>query len=604
MTATQTGFPSPFTIQTPPGAEGWEELYTYNHLFSDDRHEYEDAAFWFQDGMHWREVLFPFDSITCEMALTSLSQYNTRFYLIPPALGVDYRIVNGYAYLSPVAITDGATIQARIPHFLERAGHYFQNWDALYDAWKVKTIALIGEMAALDLRPLPEMVPSDWINEGRGIGSNWDLQANYNRLIEMAYKGWQYHFEFLNLGYAAYLDFFGFCKQAFPSIPEQSIAKMVSGIEVDLFRPDDELKRLAQLALDHGVADTIKHGGTADAVIATLGESQAGKAWLAELDVSKDPWFNYNSGTGMYHHDKVWLDNLDIPLGFMRGYIERLEQGADLRRPLEALRAERERIAEEYAELLPSDADREAFAGKLALARTVFPYIENHNFYIEHWLNSVFWRKVRELGQVFVEAGFWAEADDIFYLRRDEIPVAIFDMSTGWAVGTQDRGSKYWPREIARRKKIRDALVAWTPPPALGTPPEIITEPFTIMLWGITSQSINTWLSGGSDHQLTGFAASPGIVEGPARLISSAAELDQIEQGDIIICPITAPSWAPVFSKIAAAVTDIGGMMSHAAIVCREYGLPAVVGTGFGTQKIKTGMRVRVDGSAGTVTVL
>ena len=124
------------------------------------------------------------------------------------------------------------------------------------------------------------------------------------------------------------------------------------------------------------------------------------------------------------------------------------------------------------------------------------------------------------------------------------------------------------------------------------------------MLWGITNDSINTWLAGGTEGDLKGFAGSPGTVEGPARVITGAAELELVQPGEVLVCPITAPSWAPVFGRIAAAVTDIGGMMSHAAIVCREYGLPAVVGTGFGTQTIKTGQRVRVDGAKGTVTVL
>ena len=70
------------------------------------------------------------------------------------------------------------------------------------------------------------------------------------------------------------------------------------------------------------------------------------------------------------------------------------------------------------------------------------------------------------------------------------------------------------------------------------------------------------------------------------------------------MCPITAPSWAPVFSRIKAAVSDVGGIMSHAAIVSREYGLPAVVGTGFGTKTIKTGQRLRVDGDNGIVEIL
>jgi pyruvate,water dikinase len=138
-----------------------------------------------------------------------------------------------------------------------------------------------------------------------------------------------------------------------------------------------------------------------------------------------------------------------------------------------------------------------------------------------------------------------------------------------------------------------------------------VTEAATVMLWGITAETVEQWLSAqdGGDgeadsNELKGFAASPGIAEGPARVILTVAELDQVRTDEILVCPITAPSWAPVFSRIQGAVSDIGGIMSHAAIVSREYGLPAVVGTGFGTKRIKTGQRVRVDGNTGVVTVL
>jgi len=77
-----------------------------------------------------------------------------------------------------------------------------------------------------------------------------------------------------------------------------------------------------------------------------------------------------------------------------------------------------------------------------------------------------------------------------------------------------------------------------------------------------------------------------------------------VQEGEILVARITAPSWGPVFARIGAAVTDIGGMMSHAAIVCREYGLPAVTGAGSATTAIRTGQRIRVDGSSGTVTIL
>lgn len=598
-----TRFPSPFEVKTPPGAEGWEDLYPYYSVFSEDRRADEEAAFWFQDGIHWREVLYPFDSIFMEFALKCLSQYNTRFYIIPPAMGVDYRILNGYTYLSPVGIADNAVIGSRVPHFLERAGYYFQNWGDLYAKWLEKMKALIAELDTVSFTPLPEMEATSRVTEGRGLSSSFDLMSRYDRLIELGLRGWQYHFEFLNLGYAAYLDYFGFCKQAFPDIADQTIAKMVSGIEVDLFRPDDELKRLATAAVKLGVAGEIRAGNAADAV-ARLEKAKNGAQWLAELERSKTPWFNFSSGNGFYHHDPVWADDLDVPFRFLRSYVSKVEAGEDLARPLDAIRAERDRLAAEYTALLPTDEDRTTFQGKLGLARTVFPYIENHNFYVEHWHHAVFWRKMRQLGRVFTTAGFIGAVDDVFYLRRDEIPVALFDMSSAWAVGTSARGPKYWPREIARRKRIADALRAWSPPPALGVPPTVVTEPFTIMLWGITSDSINTWLGGGGDATLKGFAASPGVVEGKARVVTSAADLDQVQAGEILVCPITAPSWAPIFSRIKGAVTDIGGMMSHAAIVCREYGLPAVVGTGFATRQIKTGQTVRVDGNAGTATVL
>jgi pyruvate,water dikinase len=151
-----------------------------------------------------------------------------------------------------------------------------------------------------------------------------------------------------------------------------------------------------------------------------------------------------------------------------------------------------------------------------------------------------------------------------------------------------------------------EAMRRFTPPPALGAVPEAITEPMTIMLWGITTERVREWAADDRDSgaALSGFAGSPGIAEGPARVILEIERLSELEPGEILVAPVTSPSWTPVFGKIAAAVSDIGGIMSHAAIVSREYGLPAVVGTGNATSRIKTGDRVRVDGDRGTVTIL
>ncbi|MEA2002332.1 MAG: PEP-utilizing enzyme [Actinomycetota bacterium] len=597
-------FDSPFDIETPAGGEGWQDLYTYSLPFSEDRREYEDSVFWFQDGVHWPEALTPWDATFYEYAIASLSQYNTRHYLIPPALGIDYRVLNGYAYLTPVPVMDPAEIEARVPLFMERAGFYFMNWNDLYDKWLNKIKALAAEMESISFEPLPVMEEMEVVTEGRGTGSGLKIQESYRSLLNLGLKLWQYHFEFLNLGYAAYLDFFGFCKEAFPNIPDLAIAKMVAGVEVDLFKPDEYLQELSQAAIDLGVAEAFDNDDVA-AVEAALAAADGGAEWVAKWDAVKDPWFNFSSGSGFYHSDQIWIEHKEIPYGFIRNYIAKIREGVDLARPTEAIRAERDRIIGEYRELLASDEDREAFDQKLGLAGVVFPYVENHNFYVEHWSHSILWRKMRELGAVFVKEGFFSNPDDVFYLKRDEVNEALWDMYSSWAVGAGPRGITYWPRELKRRKGILDALRAWSPPPALGSPPEVVTEPFTIMLWGITSDSIGMWLGGADDSGgLKGFAASPGVAEGPARVIASADQIGEVQEGEILVAPLTAPSWAPIFNKIGATVTDIGGMMSHAAIVCREYGLPAVTGTAFGTKNIKTGQMIRVDGSEGTVTIL
>ena len=160
---------------------------------------------------------------------------------------------------------------------------------------------------------------------------------------------------------------------------------------------------------------------------------------------------------------------------------------------------------------------------------------------------------------------------------------------------------------VAQRKA---AIAAWAQhrvPPALGVVPDVIDDPAIVMLWGITRENLDSWLAGDGDdtgNELKGFAASSGVVEGPARVVTSAAEIGTLRQGEILVCQVTNPSWAPIFQKIAAAVSDIGGSMSHMAIVAREYGLPAVVGTGSATQRIRTGQRLRVDGGRGIVTIL
>jgi pyruvate,water dikinase len=604
MTIEQTmkSFPKPSQIEVPAGAEGWEDLYPYNLVF--DNAPGGDDKFWFCDSQHWPTVFKPFETIGGEFAVKCLGQYNTRHLLIPPANGIEFKIHLGYLYMSPVAVPE-EEIASRVPEFERRAGHYFQNWDSLLEAWHSKVRATIDEMEELEFAPLPDVVPFDDIVSGKAMDGSQVLMENYDRLIALLYRNWQYHFEFLNLGYLAYLDFFGFCKEVFPGIPDQAIAKMVQGVDMELFRPDDELKKLAVQAVGLGIQSAFENPDDVEGTLHAVREA-GGEEWLAAYDAAQDPWFNFTVGNGFYGHDKYWLEHQDIPLGYIKDYIRRVDDGQDIMRPVEHLLAEKERIIGEYRELVSPELQAQ-FDAKRGLAATAYPYVENHNFYIEHWTMGVFWRKVRELARVFVEAGFWADPADMLYLNRNEVRDAIFDLVTGWAVGAESTGPHYWPAEIERRRVIIDALSTRRPQPALNTPPAQITEPFTMMLYGITTEQVQQWLAGdemSEDGAITGMAASPGVVEGLARVITSADQLGEVQEGEILVATITAPSWGPIFGRIRATVTDIGGMMSHAAIVCREYGLPAVTGTGSASTTIVTGQRIRVDGNAGRVEIL
>lgn len=595
-------FPSAFDVALPKGAEDWQDLYPYYTRFLPQQREADDAKFWFCNSQHYPTPFKPFDVIMLDFSIKCLGAYNSRTWMVPPANGVDYRILNGYIYFSPVDVPP-EEIEWRVPHFIERAGHYFANWDDLLANWKTKVLGAIKEMDALEFDALPEMESIEMVTGGVGLDSSNKLFVAYDEAIRLCHVIWQYHFEFLNLGYAAYLDFFTFVKEQFPSIPDQAIAKMVQGVDSELFRPDDELKKLAQLAVKLGCADALK-SGTVEEALSAVANASGGTEWLAAWEAAKDPWFNYTSGNGFYSSDKYWIDHLDIPLGYLRDYIPKVEAGHDIMRPTDKLIAERDRITGEYRDMMDEDAQA-AFDEKLGLARTVFPYVEDHNFYIEHWAMGRFWRQMHKLSRLLQRQGFWDAPDGMFFLSRNEVRDVLWDYAQAWAIGTPTHGKDIWPAEVNRRRDIHTTLSQTTPLPALNNPPEVITEPFTIMLWGITSEAVERWSA--SDEEgaaIKGMAGSPGVAEGIARVLRSPDELPDLREGEILVTPVTAPSWAPVFGKIGAAVTDIGGMMSHAAIVCREYGLPAVTGTGSASAKIKTGMRVRVDGNAGTVEIL
>jgi len=474
--------------------------------------------------------------------------------------------------------------------------------------------ALGNEMAAVEVpQELPKFVPEDQVLPApTGCYVSYDLLEAFDKLVNQMFKGWQYHFEMLNLTYLAYLMFADVSRKLFPGISESAIGKMVAGAYVSMFKPEEELCRLARLATSsRGVADILKSGSPVQEKIEELNKIPDGKGWLEEYDKATDPWFYVSCGSGWLHYEGSWLTNLDIPYGYINGYIERLENGEKIERSLDEIEKQRDAIVAQYRDVIKTDEDRKSFDDAYKTVRTIYTYAEDHLFWVEHWFHTIWFDKIREFGTLLVNNGMLNEMDDIFMFNRYEIPQLLTEVATGWALGVDiPMRSGYYKATAEKRKKILEAARNWNPIPALGVPPEEVAEPFTIMLWGITTDRVKEWLKSvdaPADEEvseLKGFASSGGLVEGPARVLKRLSDILDLQPGEILVCPNTNPSWAPVFGKIKAAVTDIGGLTCHAAIVCREYGLPSVTGTGVATSVIKTGDIIKVDGDTGVVNIV
>ncbi|MBW1774416.1 MAG: PEP-utilizing enzyme, mobile region [Deltaproteobacteria bacterium] len=607
-------FPDPHEYEIPAELEGWEEMYPSHYQFSQDRAEWEKAQFWYLDKIHAPEPMPPLDQIFQEAWQISLSQYTTRVFCIPPAQGIAQRMVGPYMYICAIAPPPDEIIGEKAGYFEKRVFHVFEHYDELWDKWLTKFKALGEEMKAVEVpAELPNYVPDDQVLPApTGCYVSFYLMESFDKMASMMIKGWQYHFEMLNLTYLAYLMFADVARKLFPGISESAIGKMVAGAYVSMFKPEEELCRLSRLA--HGsqnVADLLKSDAPVAEKIAGLEQIPEGKSWLQEYEKASDPWFYVSCGSGWFHHEGSWITTPEIPYGYIKSYLERLNRGETIERDLDVINKQRDEIIAEYKALIQTDEDRKAFDDAYNTIRTIYRYAEDHLFWVEHWFHTIWFSKIRQLGSVLVDAGMINEVDDIFMFNRYEVPELLTEAATGWALGVNIpvRGS-YYKAKAEKRKKILEAAKSWNPSPALGVPPEEVAEPFTIMLWGVTTDRVKEWLKGvdatadGDVSEVKGFAASAGVAEGPARVLKVLKDIVKLQPGEVLVCPTTNPSWAPVFTNIKATVTDIGGLTSHAAIVCREYGIPSVTGTGLATSAIKTGDIVRVDGDTGVVTIV
>jgi pyruvate,water dikinase len=190
---------------------------------------------------------------------------------------------------------------------------------------------------------------------------------------------------------------------------------------------------------------------------------------------------------------------------------------------------------------------------------------------------------LRELGRRFVVAGVIEQADDVFWLTQSEVERTVAQLDRGEQ--TDRMVDLVPPRKAAWRAALR-----CTPPMMLPHMPLI-------------EKMKTARKRRGGKQTLKGVAASPGRVTGTARVLGGPEDFDQMQAGDVLVASITTPAWTPLFARAVAVVTDVGGPLSHGSIVAREYGIPAVLGTGVATARIHSGQVITVDGSKGIVTL-
>lgn len=608
-------FPFPDEVDIPDELDGWEEMYSEFFLYdqSDERAEYERDQFWFYDKNHSNRPLRPWELTTHIRAWQiGIGQNPSRVFAIPPAMSVEIRTFAGYLYWTAHPCEDPELLEEREEIFAERSQHVYENYEDLFEAkWKPEVKRIGQEVIDLEVpEELPRYVPAKTILESKGQSQETlAIVENYDRLTNLALEGYQRHFEFLHLAYLAYLTFRDTCEEFFPDISEDVIGKMVSGIEPDLFQPDLELDELAKLAmtLDDEVTTVLKSDRNPEEKIEHLEEVEAGREFMEAFDKAKDPWFHISYGDGNHSVDHAWIDDLEAPFDHLQTKIERLEAGKDIGRDFERVESERSEIVEEYRSYLNTE-ELEQFDLAYETCKEIYEYTEDHQFWIEHWLTTKIFDKMREFGQLLVTHDMLEDPDDIFLFTQHEVDELLEELCKTWGLGPDGFTPQRWKAKAQQRREIMDAAREWNPPPAIGIPPEEVSDPLVIMLWGITTDKVENWLdledSDETVDLLEGFASSKGVVEGTARVLFTTEELDEIEDDDILVAPYTNPAWAPVFPQISAAVTDDGGITSHAAIVCREYGVPAATGTGQATQQINTGDYIRVDGDEGIVEIL
>jgi len=482
-----------------------------------------------------------------------------------------FRTVNGFAYCLASYRVSWRLLR-RIPKILVwyvRALPELMR--SLVPHWRDE--ALPGYLATID----------DWMAVDRTVASDEELLAGVRALAIADARYW--YSVAMVMGAAKVTDGLlnGFLTSRF--VP----GNLTSGVFLRGF-PSKTLE--AQRDLE-AIARNINRGDSAESLLALVRATPAGEllgklpghpgggALLRDIQQYLDAY-----GHQIYTLDFVQATQAEDPLPVLLSLKALVNDGSyDISARQAAMEKDRELSKKTTLESL-GRLRRWLFKKFLRWAQNYGPYREEALFYI-----GAAWPTLRhlalELGRRLVEVGTLASPEDVFYLDSAELEAAC----TGGAIPE-------FAQQAEERRALRNARMRLHPP---GMVPEKDR-------WKIGFINLSLWetqkRNAKDSNTLEGFAVSPGKVTGSASVILSPADFAEMQPGTILVCPTTTPAWTPLFTQALGLVTDIGGILAHGSIVAREYGIPAVMGTGNVTQRIVSGQRITVDGDAGTVTII
>jgi pyruvate,water dikinase len=233
-----------------------------------------------------------------------------------------------------------------------------------------------------------------------------------------------------------------------------------------------------------------------------------------------------------------------------------------------------------YDALASKPARLRAFRKLLAETQRLVPIRETHVRQLTiAW--PVMRRAILRIGTTLTERGVIDSPEEAFFLARAELIDGL-------------AGRTAAPIDTATRRARRAEQATLQPPLFVGN-----VSPMLKRVWDMFASTLGAARS--ARAIVSGVPAAPGHATGVVRVVRGPEDFDDLEDGEILVAPMTAPAWTPLFLKAAAVVTDVGSAAAHASIIAREFGIPAVVGCGDATVRLRTGMRVTVDGSTGNV---